>query len=437
MKTVSTIVSEISQKMTIQLGSDEDGRGFSRNTLIMLWSMVGVLVVSCVSIVVWYSNAMHKSKIAAANARVTRAISAANDWLNSNSPGRIDEIEKELVESLENGLATEVESCQQMLAKLMQRREQIQLQNRQEKARLESAAIWDEAKKKVESKNIVEAIVLLQKYLAKPYAIEKAAASQLLKEAETAVSDRLAIDTLVGLDAGDFEIAKLNGEIRNAMVSNPTLLEVQRETVQRNIEAAAQRRREKQLIEDQRVEKERLANERSEWLRTRTPDVRNACWGDSIGTVRQLEKEVSLEQEGKSLSGKVELAGHEAVVIYSFYEDRLVKVAYFIDFGKSGNPFEVDAGLRRALQENYGIGETEVSGLSESGWDPNAAFRTTIWTLPTHRIELKASSVDSVYRSLFLTYRASNKDAEAFENEAKRKFDKDVEQSREQLRKKL
>ena len=409
---------------------EDEAEGTGKNTLITLWSFVGVFVLACVLFVVWHSHSSHQAKVAAANDRISEAVASANDWLAGNSSLDGESVEERLVDALKNDDAKERTDGEAALDKVRQRREQLF-------KRAETAAIFEEAKKLLDGRNIDKAIELLRQYAVDPHSTEKTDAQRLLAEAETAVSDSQALETLVAMTDEDFDRVKATGEIRDGKVGHPVLTAVRAETIQRTLKPAGERRQEIKLAEEKRLEKERLAREHAEWLRTRTPDVRSVCWGDSLQTVKQVE-DVPLKQEGDSLSGTVELYGREANLSYSFYDDKLVRVSYWISFGEFGNPFELDVPLRGTLEDKYGDGKTDTLGISIGGIDMSAASRETVWNLPRHTIELTASSFSGQHgRNIFLTYEAKTAEATAYKEQQEQDVEKSLRKGQEELKKNL
>ncbi|MCE9527704.1 MAG: hypothetical protein K8R36_16810 [Planctomycetales bacterium] len=402
-----------------------------------LWSFVGVCALACVLFIAWHSNSSHQAKVAPANDQISEAVAAANEWITGNSSLDGEAIEQRLADALQDDDATEKANGVAALAQVRQRREQFAEEARIEQAEQEATVAFKDAKKRLDARDVAAAIQLLRKYVSDPYATEKADAQRLLAEAETAVSDSQTIDALVAMEDGDFDRVKAAGEIRDGKVTHPALTASRTETIQRNLKQAAQQREAIRIAEEKRREKERLSREHAEWLRTRTPDVRNVCWGDSLQTVKQVE-DIPLKQEGDSLSGKVEFYGREANLSYSFYDDKLVKVFYWISFGESGNPFELDVPLRTTLEDKYGKGKTDTFGISLGGIDTSAASRETVWDLPRHNIELKASSFDGRHgRNIFLTYEAKTAEARAYKEQEKRKSDESFRKGQEKLKKNL
>lgn len=104
-----------------------------------------------------------------------------------------------------------------------------------------AAAVFANAKILIDGKRIAQAIVDLRKYIADPYATEKADAQRLLAECEVSISDEITVETLLAMDDVAFERAKASG-INDGKVSHPALQAVRNETVQRNIDVVHQSR---------------------------------------------------------------------------------------------------------------------------------------------------------------------------------------------------
>jgi hypothetical protein len=300
----------------------------------------------------------------------------------------------------------------------------------------EAAAIFEDAKKQFGT-DAAKAVELLKKYLDLPQSVAKAEAEKLLTEAEAALSDSQALDTLAAMTDEDFRNFLNSGDIRDGKVRHPLLMSVWAETFQRNLELASVRRQEVRLADEERQKKEKLAREHADWLRIRTPDVRNVCWGDSLKTVKQVEG-IDLKQEGNYLSGKVELFEREANLSYNFYDDKLVKITYWISFGEFGNPFELDVALRVNLEEKYGVGKVTTFGISLAGINTRAASRDTAWDLPRQTISLKAATYDGPHgRNLFLTYDAKTAEARAYKEQQDKESEEKLKRDKEELKSKL
>lgn len=264
----------------------------SRNTLFALWSFVGVFALACVLFLVWNSHSSHQAKVAAANGLISDAVVSANEWISGNSLLTGEAVEQRLSDVMKNVDATERTDGEATLAKTRQRRKQLVEQ-------AEATAIYVAGKKRLDTNDVQNAIELLSKYVADPNATEKADAQRLLTDARIAVSDSQSLDVLVAMTDEEFDRVQATGEIKDGKFTHPALMAAHTETIQRNLNRAAERRMKIKLADEKRREKERLATEHTEWLRTRTPDVRNVCWGDSLPTVRQVES-MSLKQEGDS-----------------------------------------------------------------------------------------------------------------------------------------
>lgn len=230
-------------------GSSE---GLSRNTFIALWSLVGVLALGGILFIFLHTRSTHQTRVAAANMRVSQAVVAANAWVARGSSQDGDAIERALVDAQSDNLATEKANIDSIVATVRQRREALATEARTDQAQRDAAAVFSNAKRQIDGKRIAEAIVDLRKYIAGPYATEKADAQRLLAESEIAISDELAVETLLAMNDVTFEQAKAVGEIKDGKVSHPVLHAVRSETLQRNIVAVHQRRENAKVAEAQR-----------------------------------------------------------------------------------------------------------------------------------------------------------------------------------------
>jgi len=247
------------QTVPVALHVEDESEGMSRKTLVAMWSFVGVFALGCVVFLVWHSHSSHQAKIAAANERISQAIAAANEWVAGQSSVDGEAIERQLAGALKDEDATEKGNGDAVLSQVRQRRQQLAEQARIEQAQRRATAIFNDAKREIDAKRVTEAITLLRKYVADPHATEQGEAQRLLAEAETAVSDMLTLDALVVMNDAAFERAKTAGTIDDGKVTHPVLLGVRSETIQRNLDKAAQRRAEMKVVEEKRREAERVA----------------------------------------------------------------------------------------------------------------------------------------------------------------------------------
>lgn len=247
---------------------EDESRGLSRTTLTAMWSFVGVFTLVCVAFLVWHLHSTQQAKTAEANARLSQAVAAANEWIASQSLVDGAALERALADALTD--ATERQDGASVLKQLRERRAELAEQAGIKAAQLELTAVFQDAKERIESKQVTEAIGLLRQYVANPLATEKVEADRLLAEAETAVADALTLDALVAMNDWAFERAKAAGTIDDGKVTHPVLVSVRAETVQRNLDEATQRRaaiKERQqaeqlaALERQRREEQRKAQE--------------------------------------------------------------------------------------------------------------------------------------------------------------------------------
>lgn len=229
-----------------------EAAGTGMNTLILMWSLVGVFVLASVLFLVWHSHSSHQAKVITANNRISEATASANEWLSGNSLLDGEAVEEQLADSLKNDDATRRVYGEATLVQVRERREQIFKQ-------AEVAVIFEDAKKQIDGKNIEKAIELLRKCTVDPHSAVKVDAQQLLAEVEIAMSDALTVDTLVTMTDEGFDRVKTIGEIRDGKVTHPVLAAARNETVKRNLEKAIQRREETRIAQKKHREEERLA----------------------------------------------------------------------------------------------------------------------------------------------------------------------------------
>ncbi len=236
------VVRRPSQTLPAVAQAEPEPEGFNKSTLIAMWSCVGMVALGCVCFLAWYTHSEHRAKIIAANDRITQAVAAANQWIGSNSPVDGEAVEQRLANAVATQDATEKARGEAMLAQVRNQRKQLADRPRIEKAQREANAIFEEAQRQIDAKHVTQATGLLKKYIADPYATNKTEAERLLAEAEAAVSDTLTLDALIVMSAQEYDRAKTTGTIDDGKVTNPMLLAVRKETIQRNVGKAAQRR---------------------------------------------------------------------------------------------------------------------------------------------------------------------------------------------------
>jgi hypothetical protein len=81
----AVLVAAVSSPQTLPVARQVGGEseGISRQTLIIMWSFVGMFALGCVVFLVWHSHSSHVAKIDAANAKVQALIVEATEALNT------------------------------------------------------------------------------------------------------------------------------------------------------------------------------------------------------------------------------------------------------------------------------------------------------------------------------------------------------------------
>lgn len=246
----------------------------SRNVLIALWSMVGVVALLAVLIVGTYSASSRRAKTAAANEQVAHAVTTAQQWIDGDLSLDGETVEQQLLEALADERATERRSGQSVLAQVRKRRQELAELARVKRAQQHAAAILDNAMAEMEAQNIHEALALLNDYIDDPHATEAARAQQLLEEAETAVSDEVTRAALSALSDAELDRVRRTGVLDDGKVMHPALVRIRNNTIKRSlveemhkreqIRQDKQRREAERLAEARRREEERLAELRRE-----------------------------------------------------------------------------------------------------------------------------------------------------------------------------
>ena len=212
----------------------------NRRTIIAVWSLVVAFAIGSIGFIVWDSRSEHRVKLTAANDRISQAVARADEWITGDSSLGGEAVEQRLADALADKDATELAKAEAILRRVHDRRKLFADQARIEQAQNQANAVFENAQRQIESKQVVKSIALLRKYILDPNATHKAEAQRLLAEAECAVSDALTLDTLLAMSAEEYDRARTTGVINDGKVTNPLLIAVRKETVQRNLAEAVQ-----------------------------------------------------------------------------------------------------------------------------------------------------------------------------------------------------
>ena len=112
------------------------------------------------------------------------------------------------------------------------------------RAELAADALFDSAKTKLDAKAIVEAVALLQRYVADPHATKKPEAEQLLADYDLATSESAAIETLIAMSDEQFVQFRITGILDDHKIVHPVCGDLRQrcgETWKRPIGAAKKR----------------------------------------------------------------------------------------------------------------------------------------------------------------------------------------------------
>lgn len=226
----------------------DEAEGISRITLIGMWSFAGVFALGCMVFLLWYNHSSNQARTTAANDRLSQAVVTAKEWIAGTSLLNGEAVEQQLSDALNNDDATETANGESVLSQV-----------RIEQAQREAATVFSNAKQQIDGERIAEAVELLRKYLANPHATARADAQGLLAEAETAVSDKLTLDALTAMGDEELKGVEATGLIDDGKITHPRLLAARKETIQRNLGKAVERRESIRIAEERRREAERSA----------------------------------------------------------------------------------------------------------------------------------------------------------------------------------
>jgi hypothetical protein len=221
-------------------------RRFTRVLLmLMLWSLPVVGVVGAGAYLRFDGRSRQQARIDAANSEVREAVKGADGWLKQGSAKAGEDVEQRLTKAMAAKEVSEKANAVAVLEKVRMRR-----------AEFAADSIFDSAKTKLDAKETVEALALLNCYVADPNATKKPEAKQLLADYELANSEKAALQTLLALSDEQFVQFKNTGKLDDGKLTRPVLAEIRTATLRRNLETANQRREQKQLAEAKRQESE-------------------------------------------------------------------------------------------------------------------------------------------------------------------------------------
>ncbi|MDY0170418.1 MAG: hypothetical protein RBS80_28000 [Thermoguttaceae bacterium] len=249
----------------------------SKNTLIALWSMVGVVGLAAVLIVGAYSASSRRAKTAAANEQVSHAVTTAEQWINGELSLDGETVEQQLLDALADERATDRRSGQSALAQVRQRRQELAERARVERAQQQAAAILDNAMAEMEAQNIHAALALLNDYIDHAHATEAARAQQLLEEAEAAISDEMTRAALIALSDEQLDLVKRTGVIDDGKVSRPALVSIRKQTIERNLPLEVHKREQIRLAEQRREATQQSKERREEQANKRAKQAATAA----------------------------------------------------------------------------------------------------------------------------------------------------------------
>lgn len=195
------------------------------------------------------ANIMEEDRLRYANQQVAERVATARSAV---ADGRLDDAERELADALAVGEATETADAKALLGQV----KEAQATRALVQARRAAARLLQSAEAAIGENQVVQAIPLLQQYLASPHAAESAKAQALLRDAEAATSDAKALAALEAMTDEQFAAWSRDGSLPQEMrLDNAALAQVRQDTLRRNSQEAAKRRE----AERQRRETERLA----------------------------------------------------------------------------------------------------------------------------------------------------------------------------------
>jgi hypothetical protein len=196
-----------------------------------LWSSVVLVAVGAVVFIVWLSHATNEARIQQANERVAKAVAAAQNWIARGDAAAAESIENELTSATASEDATNKSDGAAVLEKTRAQRERLAEEARVQEGQHRAEKLFGDAKQQLENGKISETIQLLKHYVADPYALRKSDAEILISEAEAAISESKAFQTLVGLSDPQYALFLKNHELNDGVITHPVLQKARNSTL--------------------------------------------------------------------------------------------------------------------------------------------------------------------------------------------------------------
>lgn len=266
-------------------------------TLFYLYGGVDTVAVAAAFFLFLFIRSTDESRKEQAQAAVSQATANATQWLESGDVDEAGGVEDALISALANPDVGDKQAGERALANVRERRAELaaekilanarrQLQERnfdraislldkyrensyatnvaaakslreqvdaakadERKRQLQQAAdkVFAHAKRQLEARKLESAAKLLDEYIANSHATEATEAKSLRQQVDAATSDDLTLSTLVQLNETEFDRAKSSGVIQDRKITHAVLVAVRKETIERNIERAVQRRDENRI----------------------------------------------------------------------------------------------------------------------------------------------------------------------------------------------
>ena len=176
------------------------------------------------------------------------AVKGADGWLKQGSAKEGENVEHRLMKAIAANDVSDKANADAVLETVRTRR-----------AELAADSLFDSAKAKLDAKAIVEAVALLQRYVADGHATKKPEAQRLLADYDLATSDKAALQTLMALSDERFVQFRNTGKLDDRKITHPILVEIRATTLRRNLQTANQRREEIRIAEAKRQQDEKIA----------------------------------------------------------------------------------------------------------------------------------------------------------------------------------
>lgn len=309
-------------------------KGRSKKLLISLVSAALIIVVTAASLIIHSINMHHLAATAevknAAKNAAKIAISEAQDWIKKGGDlSKSNKVEKKLGVALNDPHLDDKTDVQLTLNQVRELREGLAAQYRTQREKEEAASIFSEAKKKIESQHVLEAIAILKKYISSPHTYKASDVETLLSEAEIAISETVAEQTLMNMNAADFDSFSESGVLNDGAIHNPNLSVVRNETLKRMLPAVKKKRADLALVVKHQKDSSTHSNNSASSINSAeappSQPASTTAWRVGFPPVDNMKRPPSLDAQAKekALAGLAKVLKEEYVSAVALIEEAM------------------------------------------------------------------------------------------------------------------